>query len=143
MESKKNSIYANTLLLFWFFLDMIGVYFPNSYLVTRAWREDGIFFLIFLVSFILYIYFEKVGKYILSVWLTMWLVAQFLSHEYYTIFGGGERKIKYFEGAIKLIESETIYIPDIYHIILHILLIVSLVSTVKYIVKSTSIRKVN
>jgi hypothetical protein len=130
--SKKNSIIANVVLMVWFFLDMIGLYFRESYLVTRAWREDGIFFFVFLLSLLIFIFKEKVGKYVLSIWLSMWLITQFFSHEWFTIIGGGEGKIRYFENSIKWINSNTLYIPDLYHTILHILILISLIATLSY-----------
>lgn len=135
---KKNiPIIANIVLLCWFFLDMVGVYFGDKYLVTRSYKEDGIFMIIPLLAFILFLFKEKIGKYVLTVWLTLWFVAEFLMHEWYTIFGGGflgstEGKIRFFKDAIKFVESETRYIPDVYHIILHIFIIIALITTIAY-----------
>ena len=53
---KKYVIISCTLLLAWFFLDMTGVYFKECYLVTRSYKEDGIFFLIYLVCVLLFIF---------------------------------------------------------------------------------------
>lgn len=50
------------LLLLWFFLDMIGLNLGDKCLVTRSYKEDGIFFLIYLVAVILFITKEKIGK---------------------------------------------------------------------------------
>jgi hypothetical protein len=111
---------------------MVGLYFGELYLVTRSWKDDGIFFLIFLISLLLFIFKERVGRYILTIWLSIWLVTQFLSHELFTIIGGGEGKIRYFEGSIKLINSDILYIPDLYHIILHVLILIALVTTLLY-----------
>ena len=132
---RKYVIVSNFILLAWFFLDMTGLYFKESYLVTRAWREDGIFFLVFIFSILLFMFKEQIGKYILSIWLIIWLLAQFLSHEWITIVGGGEGKIRYFKDSIKLINSDTLYIPDLYHIILHVLILVALAATLSYSIK--------
>ncbi len=130
---KRSCIITNIVLLGWFFLDMVGLYFGGElYLVTRSWKDDGIFFLIFLISLLLFIFKERVGRYILTIWLSIWLVTQFLSHELFTIIGGGEGKIRYFEGSIKLINSDILYIPDLYHIILHVLILIALVTTLLY-----------
>lgn len=145
---KKYCLIANILLLFWFFLDMTGVYFGDKYLVAASFKDDWIFMLIYLAVLIIFILKEKIGKYTLIGWLSVWFISQFLSHEWYTIFGKGfmgtiENKIKYFENSLKLIESSTIYYPDAYHIILHILILVSLVMTIKYCVKKRAIKKAN
>ena len=135
---KRYCIITQTLLLLWFFLDMTGVYFSNSYLVTRSYKDDGLFFLIYLVAMILFIFKEKIGKWAVLVWTSLWFVIQFLCHEWYTIFSKGvmgslEDKIKYFSGAIKWIEIDGRYIPDVYHTILHILILAVVITTALYI----------
>ena len=135
---KRYCIITQTLLLLWFFLDMTGVYFSNSYLVTRSYKDDGIFFLIYSAVMILFIFKEKIGKWAVLVWTSLWFVIQFLCHEWYTIFSKGvmgslEDKIKYFSGAIKWIEIDGRYIPDVYHTILHILILAVVITTALYI----------
>ena len=135
---KRYCIITQTLLLLWFFLDMTGVYFSNSYLVTRSYKDDGLFFLIYLVAMILFIFKEKIGKWAVWVWTSLWFVIQFLCHEWYTIFSKGvmgslEDKIKYFSGTIKWIEIDGRYIPDVYHTILHILILAVVITTALYI----------
>lgn len=46
--------------------------------------------------------------------------------------GSTEGKIKYFKDAIRIFSSDTVYIPDFYHIILHVLIIVTFISTMIY-----------
>ncbi|MDD6395552.1 MAG: hypothetical protein PUB37_05130 [Firmicutes bacterium] len=130
--SKRVSIIANICLLLWFTLDMTGLYFGDKYLVARSYADDGIFFVIYAAAFALFLFKDKIGKIILSIWLAMWFVTQFMSHWWFTIFGGGEGKIQYFDGAVKIIESNNIYIPDLYHIVLHILILAAFVYTLLY-----------
>ncbi len=134
--NKKICFISNLCLLFWFFLDMVGISISGHILVTRSYRDDGIFFLIFLILFIWYISKDKIGKYFLTGWLFMWFSAQFLSHWHFTIFGPAQGKINYFVGTIKLISSSNIYIPDLYHIILHILILISLINMIIYCIAS-------
>ena len=61
---KRYCIVAQIALLLWFFLDMTGLYFGNKCLVTRSYKEDGIFFLIYLITVILFLTKENIGKYI-------------------------------------------------------------------------------
>lgn len=129
------------LLLLWFFLDMTGVYFGNSCLVTTSYKDDGIFFIIYLLAVILFIAKEKIGKWFVMIWLTVWLLIQFFCHEWYTIFNSGfmgslEGKIQYFSGTIQWMVIEGKYIPDIYHTILHILILCALITTIIYVVKN-------
>ena len=135
---KRYCIIPQILLLFWFFLDMTGVRFGNTYLVTRSYKDDGIFFLIYLAAAILFIFTEKVGKWVVAVWTSIWFVIQFLCHEWYTIFGKGimgslEGKIKFFSGTLKWLEIDGRYIPDVYHTILHILILTVVITSAIYI----------
>ena len=87
---------------------------------------------LFTIGFGCFLLWEPVGKWILLVELTLWLVAQFFSHEYFTIFGVSDRKLKgyneCFEGTVKLFPiSKTRLIPDLYHIVLHFLIATDLV----------------
>ena len=140
---KKIVIIFCSILLFWFFLDMTGLYFGDKYLVSQSFKDDWIFMLIYLVVFLLFIFNDKFGKYFLGSWLFMWLATQFYFHWYFTITGKGLNKIEYFKGSIKLINSETRYIPDLYHIVLHIFILVLLISVIFYIVKDKKKKKNN
>lgn len=88
-----------------------------------------VLFTIGIISFILW---EPIGKWILLVELILWLVEQFFCHEYFTIFGSSSKKLngynECFEGTVKLFPvSETRLIPDLYHIVLHLLIATDLV----------------
>ena len=70
---------------------------------------------------------EPIGKWVLFVELALWLIEQFFCHEYFTIFGSSSKKLKgyneCFEGTVKLFPvSDTRLIPDLYHIVLHLLI---------------------
>ncbi len=71
----------------------------------------------------------------------MWFIIQFLCHEWYTVFGKGimgslEGKIEFFSGTIKWLEIDGRYIPDVYHTVLHILILTVAITSVIYIMKS-------
>ena len=81
-----------------------------------------------------FLLWEPMGKWVLLVELALWLVEQFFCHEYFTIFGSSSKKLKgynaCFEGTVKLFPvSETRLIPDLYHIVLHLLILADLVLT--------------
>ncbi len=85
-----------------------------------------------------FLLWESVGKWILLAILSLWLVGQFFCHEYFTIFGASENKLKgyneCFEGTVKLFPaSKTRLIPDLYHIVLHLLITFDLVLLIVYI----------
>lgn len=39
---------------------MIGIFFNNTYMVSCSFGEDGVFFIIYLVSLLLYVFKEKI-----------------------------------------------------------------------------------
>ncbi|TCL54088.1 hypothetical protein EDD76_1224 [Kineothrix alysoides] len=65
--------------------------------------------MIFLIAFLLYILKEKAGKYFLLIWLFLWSVTQFFSHEWFTIMGNGEGKIQYFNCSSTGYNSDFLY----------------------------------
>lgn len=82
-------------------------------------------------SFLLW---EPIGKWVLFGELALWLIEQFFCHEYFTIFGSSSKKLRgyneCFDGTVKLFPvSETRLIPDLYHIVLHLLILADLVLT--------------
>ncbi len=122
------------ILLLWFFLDMIGVYFDDAYLVTRSYKDDGVFFLIYLTAVVLFIIKEKIGKWAVTGWSVIWFIAQFSSHEYVTLSGNGhENMSRYFEGSLKWLDIDGVYVPDVYHTVLHILILVVVIYGIAYI----------
>lgn len=137
---KTHCIAVQITLLVWFFLDMTGVYFGDKCLVTRSYKDDGIYFLIYLATVLLFITKDRIGKWLVLIWSAIWFTIQFLCHEWYTIFNSGfmgtlEGKIKYFSGTLQWLKIEGKYIPDIYHTVLHILILLVLASTIMYIKK--------
>ena len=57
---KKYCMIPLTALLIWFFLDMTGLYFGENCLVTTSYKDDGIFFIIYFVIFLIFIFKEKI-----------------------------------------------------------------------------------
>ena len=94
--------------------------------------------ILFTVGIVSFLTWEAVGKWILFAELTLWLVIQFFCHEYFTIFGVSDRKLKgyneCFAGTLKLFPvSETRLIPDFYHIMLHLLIACDLILVTLYL----------
>ena len=133
--SKKICIRANLILLIWFFFDMTGLRIGNFILTEMAWQEDGIFFIIYIACFLLFLFKDKFGKYVLSIWIFLWGITQFFSHWYYTIFGASQSKLNMYNNIYSetyhiVSRSETTIVPDLYHIILHILIVISFLCTI-------------
>ena len=136
---KKMFLICQILLLIWFFLDMTGVYFKDSYLVTRSYIDDGLFFVIYLATVVLFLIKDKIGKWAVLGWSVIWFIAQFMSHELVTITGNGyENKTHYFEGALKWLEIDGVYVPDVYHTVLHILILAVIVTGAVYVFQRKS-----
>ena len=131
-------IILQVVLLAWFFLDMTGFYLGGHCLVIQSYTDDGIFFLIYFAAVILFITKENNVKWFVAIFTALWFITQFICHEWYTIFNGGfmgglEGKIKHFQGTIHWTDTEGRYIPDVYHTILHILILFVAASTIIYI----------
>lgn len=120
---------------------MTGVYFGEKCLVTKSFKDDGIFFIIYFIAVLLFIIKEKIGKWFIIIWSAIWFIIQFLCHEWYTIFNSGfmgtlQGKINYFSGTMQWLKIDGKYIPDIYHTVLHILILLVLVITSVYAFKN-------
>lgn len=139
-KAKGITMILNSVLLVWFFLDMIGVSFGEKLLVTGSYQEDGIYFIIFALAFLSFLLKDTIGKYVLFIWLCLWFVTQFYSHWYFTLFGPWEGKRKYFADTVKLFPSADIYIPDLYHIVLHILILFNLGGLIVFLFLSSKRR---
>lgn len=133
IKNKKALQISITLLCIWFTLAMTGFKLAGHILVTPAWKDDFIFFIIYMAAIMSFLLYEKIGKFILSSWLFMWLASQFYFHWWVTIVGPWATKIEYFSGTIKLIPTTKIYIPDVYHVVLHLLILLAFVNAIKYI----------
>jgi hypothetical protein len=71
----------------------------------------------------------------------LWLVTQFFSHWYYTIFEVTEKKLAgynyYFANTYHLVPaSDSVLIPDLYHILLHIFIVIALTCMIIFCVKN-------
>ena len=82
---------------------------------------------------VLFYCIHPVGKWVLLGILALWFVVQFMCHWYYTIFGASERKLRgyndCFKNTVRIFAiSDTRLIPDLYHIVLHILILANIVA---------------
>ena len=84
------------------------------------------------VALVSYYLVRPVGKWILLGVLVLWFIVQFMCHWYFTIFGASEKKLQgyneCFRDSIRIIPaSDTRLIPDLYHTVLHILILVNII----------------
>jgi hypothetical protein len=77
------------------------------------------------------------GKWVLLGILAFWFAVQFLCHWRYTLFGASEAKLRgyneCFEGTLRIFpKSDTRLVPDLYHIVLHALILLNIFLCVFY-----------
>lgn len=121
-------------------MGMLGFSVGEIVLVQAAWMQiDGIFNLIFLLLILLFFLKERYGKYPLTLLLIIWLISQFRFHWFYTIFGASAERIAnyydWYSNTFFVISSETRIIPDLWHMVLHILVLCALISMIRYCIK--------
>ena len=73
-----------------------------------------------------------VGRWVLFAILLLWFSVQFLCHWRYTIFGASRKKLEgyndCFRDTLRIFPMrETRLIPDLYHIVLHVLILLNLI----------------
>lgn len=115
------------LLFIWFTLDLTGLAVKNFSLVrgTGFFSTNGIWWTSFSIILVLYFIFERKGQYIMCAFLSFWIIVQYFNHWHLIIFGD-KNIIEKSSDTIQLIPiAETIILPDLYHLILHTLLIIT------------------
>ena len=93
---------------------------------------------VFISGCILYHSFHSVGRWVLLAILLLWFIVQFFCHWYFTIFGASKKKLESynscFRNTIRLLpKNEKRIVPDFYHIVLHILIVLNIVCCLVYI----------
>lgn len=128
------TLIVQLLLWIWFLGCTITWRFGKLILVDGMGVKSAEFVMLCLYSIglITYYCFQPAGRWILFAILVLWLVIQFFCHWYYTIFGASEGKLKgyneCFKNTVRLIPmSDKRLIPDLYHIILHTLILLNIV----------------
>ena len=128
------TILLQAALWIWFLGCTITYKFGKYTLVEGMGVKSAEFVMLCLYSIglILYYILQSAGKWILLAILIFWLVVQFFCHWYYTIFGVSENKLKgyndCFRNTIRIFPmSETKLVPDLYHIVLHTLILLNII----------------
>lgn len=83
------------------------------------------------IGLVSFYFIQPVGQWILLAVLMLWFIVQFFCHWYFTLFGASEKKIKgyneCFRDSVRIFPmSEKRLIPDLYHIVLHILILANI-----------------
>ncbi len=124
------------ILLLWFTFDMTGLKLGNTKFVTSAFIDepiDFVFYLIYSGCIVLFILKDKIGQYVLSVFLFIWGLIQFSMYSY-----SGEKIISYnnfFADTHHIIEaSRDILVKDTYHIFLDIFILSAFISVLTFMI---------
>ena len=127
------TIIAQIVLFCWFF-GCICTYKLGKYVLVDGMgikSADFVMLCLFGIGSILFWAVPFVGKWVLLGVLFFWFTVQFFCHWYYTVFGASEKKLKgyndCFRNTVHIIPlSETKLIPDLYHMILHLLILLNI-----------------
>ena len=127
------TFFAQGILFCWFFGCVCTYKFGNRVLVEGVGINSAEFVMLCLfgAGVILFWAVPAFGEWFLLGVLVFWFTVQFFCHWYYTIFGASEKKLKgyndCFRNTIHLISaSDTKLIPDLYHIILHLFILLNI-----------------
>lgn len=128
------------ILLLWFTFDMTGLKLGNAKLVTSAFIDepiDFVFYLLYCGCIVFFILKDKIGQYVLSVFIFVWGVIQFSMYAY-----SGERIKSYnnfFADTHHIIDaSQNILIKDTYHIFLDIFILFAFISVLMFTITQTT-----
>jgi hypothetical protein len=136
---KKITVISIGILFVWFTIDITGFTIGKIILVVSAFKDEPIDILwwgVFIAALILFIFKEKIGKYIMLAFLAIWAFIQgkiyFRDEEgiqgYYNFF--------YNEGTHRLIPaSDSFLVKDTYHIFIDLFILISLVCITIFILE--------
>ena len=127
------AIFLQAALWIWF-LGCTTTYRLGKYLLVEGMGIRSAEFAtlcLYSIGLILY-YLLPAGKWILPAVLILWFIVEFFCHWYFTIFGVTEQKLKgyndCFRNTVRIFPmSETRLIPDFYHIVQHILILLNII----------------
>ena len=121
-------------LLIWFFGCIVTYRLGNVLLVEGMGIKSAEFgmLVVYIASILLRVVLPQVGNWFVLAVLVFWLVVQYFCHWHFTIFGATPEKIRgynrCFEGSLCIVpRREDRLIPDFYHIVLHVLIVLNLV----------------
>ncbi len=117
----------------WFLGCTISYRIGKKFLVEGMGVRSAEFIMLCVYSAALAAYYcaQPAGKWILFGTLVLWFVVEFFCHWAFTIFGASERKLKgynnCFRNTIRVFPmSDTRLIPDLYHIVQHLLILANI-----------------
>jgi hypothetical protein len=129
IKSRKVSVTLAFVLLAWFTLDITGLSFGKIKIVTSAFTDepiDALFWVIYVVSVLLYAFKENLGRWMISIVLLFWAFIQ--GKMYFGSKEGIARYNDYFSDMHRIFPSSDIFlIKDTYHLTLDLLILANIV----------------
>lgn len=121
--------------LWLWFLGCVTTYRVGRYLLVEGVGVRSAEFAmlcLYSAGIILYYALPGVGRWVLLGVLLLWLGVQFFCHWVFTLFGASKAKLRgyneCFRGTVRLFPmSDTRLVPDLYHIVLHLLILLNAV----------------
>ena len=117
----------------WFLGCTVSYRLGKKFLVEGMGVKSAEFIMlcVYTAALVAYYCFRPAGKWILLGVLIFWLVVEFFCHWYFTIFGASEQKLKGYNDCFRntyriFPMSETRLIPDLYHIVQHLLILANI-----------------
>lgn len=138
---KKVTIILLGILFTWFTLDITGCAIGRFVLVTSAFQDEPIDILwwaIFLIASCLFVWRDRIGKYVLAAFLGIWG-----SIQYQMYFMGKQSIARYNaffqgQGTNRILPvSDTFLAKDTYHLFLDVLILSSLICIVVFILRQS------
>lgn len=128
------SFVLELILLVWFF-GCISTYRFGKVLLVEGMgvkSAEFVMFVLYSVGVALRVFLPNVGVWVVLVILVVWFVLQWFCHWHFTIFGANQRKIdgynQCFCKTLRIFPSRNDrVIPDLYHIVLHLLIATNIV----------------
>lgn len=134
-------LFVFELILFVWFLGCTITYKFGKYTLVEGMGVRSVEFamlLIYVTGLLFTIIYPNIGQWGVLLILLFWIIIQFFCHLYYTIFGASDVKIEgyneCFRNTVRIFPpSEKKLIPDFYHIVLHILILINIALSIVYL----------
>jgi hypothetical protein len=136
MKSKRVAVAAMLALFIWEFFNMTGLSIAGQTVVVSAFIDEPIdipFIIIYGAAICLFIWRERVGKWVCLVWLSLAALVQGAMYfrgdfsSYYAFFAN--------ENTHRLFPpNDAFLIKDTYHIIIDLLILVALISVIAFLI---------
>jgi hypothetical protein len=136
-KAKKMTLLFTGLLFCWFLLDITGLTLGNTIIVVSAFIDEPIdiaFLVIYGILIYLFVRHEKIGKWLVSVYLLVWSITQ--GSQYFSNDFTGYYRFFADEGTHRILpENSAFLVKDTYHIILDTLILAAFIGSIIFLIQ--------